>query len=63
MTEEQRIILNLWTEFAAREHENSSFQSMGKLWHNYIGALQVAGKYLKEKGFIDEEGVPSNRMD
>ena len=60
MTREESIILNLWTEFAIEEEEDSEFRCMGKLWHHYIGALQAAEKYLKEHNLIDDQGLPKS---
>ncbi len=57
MTYEESLILGLWIQFSIEEDDDSSFRCMGKFWHGYIGPLQAAEKYLKEKGLIDKEGA------
>lgn len=58
MIREESIILSLWIEFSHEEDDDGPFRNMGKFWHGYVGALQGAEKYLKEKKLINNEGVP-----
>ena len=62
MTNEQSIILALWNEFSVEEEDSSPFRAMGQRWHGYIGALQVAEKYLKEHKIINNEGVVNDNQ-